>query len=122
MDGLLLPGYVTSIRSLKDGSVVLSIETQELSPMKAGEVFSLRGKLLAMYLSAKDTITQRELDQVDKVQLDMPGKTSSQRVRNILYRIWEVQPEGFKTFEQFYMAKQEQHITALKETLDSLTT
>jgi hypothetical protein len=73
MEGLLLPGYVTSIRSLKDGSVVLSVETQELSPMKAGEVFSLRGKLLAMYLSAKDTITQRELDQVDKVQIDMPG-------------------------------------------------
>jgi hypothetical protein len=56
------------------------------------------------------------------VQIDMPGKTSSQRVRNILYRIWEVQPEGFKTFEQFYMAKQEQHITALKDTLESLTT
>lgn len=122
MDGLLLPGYVTSIRGLKDGSIVLSIETQELSPMKAGEVFSLRGKLLAMYLSTKETVSQRELDQVDAVQVDMPGKTLSQRVRNVLYRIWEVQPEGFKSFESFYSAKQEAHIKALKETLESLTT
>ena len=121
MDGLLLPGYVTSIRGLKDGSIVLSIETQELSPMKAGEVFSLRGKLLAMYLSVKETVSQRELDQVDAVQVDMPGKTLSQRVRNVLYRIWEVQPEGFKSFESYYAAKQEAHIKALKETLDSLT-
>lgn len=121
MNGLLLPGMVTSIRSLKDGSISLLIETQELTPSKAGEVFSLRGKLIAMYLSPKETIAQREIDQIDAVDVDLPGKTKSQRVRNVLYRIWELQPDGHKTFESYYNFQMEKHITDLKSVLETLT-
>lgn len=81
MTGLLLPAIVTSLRTLKDGSISILFETQELSPAKAGEVFSYRGKLVALYISPKETIPQRELDQIDSVDVDLPGKTKSQRVR-----------------------------------------
>lgn len=121
MNGLLLPAIVNSIRSLKDGSVSIQVETQELSPSKAGEVFSMRGKLIAMYLSPKETIAQREIDQVDSVDVDLPGKTKSQRIRNVLYRIWELQPDGHKSFESYYNQVQERHITELKSVLEQLT-
>lgn len=121
MNGILLPAMVTSIRSLKDGSVSVCLETQELSPMKAGEIFSLRGKLIAAYLSPKETIPQRELDQIDSVDVDLPGKTKSQRVRNVLYRIWELSPDGHKTFESYYNFVMERHINELKTALDALT-
>lgn len=122
MDGMLLPAIVSSIRSLKDGSVSVMLETQELSPAKAGEIFSFRGKLIACYISPKETIAQREIDQIDAVDVDLPGKTKSQRVRNVLYRIWELDPEGHRTFESFYNAKMEAHINDLKTVLDHLTT
>lgn len=122
MTGLLFPAIVSSLRSLKDGSISIMLESQELSPAKAGEIFSYRGKLVAAYISPKETIPQRELDQIDQIEVDLPGKTKSQRVRNVLYRIWELQPDGHKTFESFYNDKMEKHITDLKQTLDQLTT
>jgi hypothetical protein len=117
MNGLLLPGIVSSIRSLKDGSVSICVETQELSPHKAGELFSLRNKVIAMYLSEKDTIPQKELDQVDNIEVDSGGKSQSQRLRNVLYRVFEQQPEGYKEFDLFYRAKTEKIIEHLKSKL-----
>jgi hypothetical protein len=117
MNGLLLPAIVSSIRSLKDGSVSVCVETQEITPMKAGELFSLRNKVVVMYLSEKDTIPQKELDQVDSLEVDTGGKSQSQRIRNVLYRVFEQQPEGYKDFELFYRAKTEKIIEHLKSKL-----
>lgn len=122
MNGIILPAILGSIRSLQDGSLKLCFDSQELSPANVGEIFSHRGKLVALYISPKETIPQREIDQIDSVDVDMPGKTKSQRVRNVLYRIWELQPEGHKTFEGYYAQKMEEHINNLKTVLDQLTT
>lgn len=117
MDGLLLPSVVSSIRSLKDGSVSVGIETQELSPAKAGELFSLRNKVVMMYLSPKDVITNQELKQVDSIDAEMNGKSQSQRIRAVLYLLHQHEPEGFKTFEEYYRAKTERIIEHLKTKL-----
>jgi hypothetical protein len=122
MDGLILPGIVTYIRSKVDGSLSVTVETQELSPSKAGELFSLRGKVIALYMSSKEIISQKEMDQVDSIDADLSGKTKSQRLRAVLYRIWEQENEGHKTFESFYASKMEGHITNLKQHLQQLTT
>lgn len=122
MNGILLPAIVSSIRSLNDGSIKITMDTQELSPAKAGEIFSLRGKLIACYISPKETVAQREIDQIDAVDVDLPGKTKSQRVRNVMYRIWELDPQGHKTFDSYYNFHMEKHITDLKTVLDQLTT
>lgn len=122
MNGIILPAILGSIRSLQDGSLKLCFDSQELSPSNVGEIFSHRGKLVALYISPKETIPQREIDQIDSVDVDMPGKTKSQRVRNVLYRIWELEPEGHKNFDSFYNTKMEAHITSLKQHLDTLVT
>jgi len=122
MNGIILPAILGSIRSLQDGSLKLCFDSQELSPANVGEIFSHRGKLVALYISPKETIAQRELDQIDSLEVDLPGKTKSQRVRNCLYRIWELQPDGHKTFESYYSFHMEKHISELKTVLDQLTT
>jgi hypothetical protein len=115
MEGLLLPVVISSIRSLKDGSVSVCVETQELSPAKAGELFSLRKKVAMMYLSPKDVITQKEMDQVNAITADLPqGKTPSKRMYNVLYILWKQDPEGYKDFQLYYMAKMEDYIENLK--------
>ena len=102
MTGLLLPTIVTAIRTKVDGSLSLTAETQELSPSKAGELFSFRGKVTMMYLSPKETISQKEIDQVNAIDSEIDGKTPSQRLRNVIYVLFTQQPDGYKDFDSFY--------------------
>lgn len=117
MEGLLLPVVVSSIRSLKDGSVSVCVETNELSPGKAGELFSLRNKVAMMYLSPKDVITQKELAQVDSITPEDRGKTPSARMRGVLYILWKQDNEGYKDFPMYYVSKMEKFISELKNNI-----
>ena len=115
MNGILLPIIVTSIRTRVDGSISVAIDTQELSPSKAGELFSIRGKPGMMYLSPKDVISQKEIDQVNAIDAEIEGKTPSKRLRDVLYVLFTQQPEGFKQFDEFYKYK----MTAITDHLKS---
>ena len=118
MNGLLIPAIVTTIRSLKDGSISFTCETQEMSSRKVGELFNLRNKLIVAYLSEKETIPQKEIDQIDVLQPDMPGKkTQSQRLRAVLFRLFEQEPSGYTDFEQFYKARTDLIIEQIKAKL-----
>lgn len=104
MNGILLPAYIENIATRKDKTVKLTLGTQELSPSKAGELFSLSNNLVVAYISQKD-IGQKEIDQVDKLDPEFGGKTQSQRLRNVLYKLFEQSAEGFKDFNTYYQSK-----------------
>jgi ABC-type methionine transport system ATPase subunit len=120
-EGLLLAAIVENVSTRRDGTLKITFGCQEMSSSKSGELVSMQNKVIAIYISPKETIPQSVLDTVDNVDIDMPGKTKSQRQRAVLYRIWELQKEGHKTFESFYAYKMEAHISDLKGVLDSLT-
>jgi hypothetical protein len=113
MNGLLIPTYVENITTRKDKSVKITLGTQELSPGKAGELFNLMNSLAMTYISPKD-VSQKEIDQVDKLDPELEGKTQSQRIRNVLYKLFEQNSEGFKTFDTYYKSKTEMYIEHLK--------
>lgn len=121
-EGLLLAAIVENVSTRRDGTLKITFGCNEMSSSKSGELVSMQNKVVALYISSKETIPQAVLDHVDSVDCDMPGKTKSQRVRAVLYRIWELQKEGHKTFESYYSAKMEEHINNLKGVLESLTT
>lgn len=115
MDGIILPIIITQIRSKVDGSISVTIETQELSPTKAGELFSLRGKVAMMYLSPKEVVTQKEMSQIDAISAETPkGKTPSNRMRNVLFLLWKQDNEGYKDFPMYYEVKMNRYIEDLK--------
>jgi hypothetical protein len=117
-DGVLLPVLIQGIRTKVDGSISLTVETQELSPSKVGEVFSLRKKIAMMYLSPKDVVTQKEMDQVNAINADIPGgKTPSKRMHNVLFILWKQDPEGYKDFNLYYLNKMEKFIEELKQNI-----
>lgn len=117
MTGLLLPIIVTSIRTRVDGSLTVCVETQELSSSNAGELFTLRGKPAMMYLSPKETISQKEIDQVNAIDAEIDGKTPSQRLRNVIYVLFTQQPNGYEDFDTFYKNKMGAIIDHLKSKL-----
>lgn len=106
MTGTLLPVVIGSIRSLKDGSVSVTMETQELSPVKAGELFGLRNKIAYVYVSERQ-IEDNEKKVVDSLDPELKGKTPGQRLRAVLYRRWEQDNEGYKDSDSYYRAKME---------------
>lgn len=122
IDGLLLAAQVENVSTRRDGTLKLTLGCQELNQSRAGELISMQNKVCAVYVSVKESVPQNIIDMVDETSVDVPGKTKSQRQRAVLYRIWEVQKEGFKTFEGYYAAKMEEHISNLKQTLEALTT
>lgn len=69
--------------------------------------------LAVTYISPKD-VNQKEIDQVDKLDPELEGKTQSQRIRNVLYLLFEQNNEGFKTFDTYYKSKTELYIEHLK--------
>lgn len=113
MNGLLLPVQIESVSTRKDRTVKLVLGSQELSPSKAGEVFQLLNTVAIAYICPKG-IDQKEIDQVDRLDAEFEGKTQSQRIRSVLYKLHEQDNEGFKTFDDYYRSKTEKFIEHLK--------
>lgn len=114
--GILLPAYVENISTRKDKTVKITLSTQELTPEKAGDLFSILNKLVCSYFSIKD-IDQDEIDMVDKINPEFGGKSQSQRLRSVLYLLWEAKNDGFKDFNNYYHFKTEEIISHYKSKL-----
>lgn len=117
MDGTLIAAQIGSIRSLVDGSVSLTLTTPELSPGKAGELFSLRNKVAYCYISANQ-IENNEKKMVDGLEPELKGKRPSERLRAVLYLNWKDNNEGYPDSESHYRAKMEAIIDTYKSNLN----
>lgn len=120
-DGLLLAAQVEGVMTRRDGTLKITLGCQEMSQSKSGELLTMQNKVCAVYISQKEVISQAVLDMVDQSDVDLPGKTKSQRQRAVLFRIWELDHQGHKTFESYYSSTMEKHINDLKEHLNQLT-
>lgn len=118
MNGILIPATIENITTRADRSVKIAIATQELSQGKAGEIFGLLNNIAIVYISPKE-ISQSELDQVDKLDPEFTGKTQSQRIRAVLYKLFEQNSEGFKDFDSYYRSKTDKYIEHLKAKINS---
>lgn len=117
LEGTLIPVIIGGIRSLKDGSVSMTLETQELSSGKAGELFSLRNKIAYCYISARQVETS-EMKMVDSLEPELKGKTPSQRLRAVMYLNWKQDNEGYPDSESYYRSKLENIIETYKSNLN----
>jgi len=49
---------------------------------------------------------------------DKKPKSQSARLRHVLFRLWEQEPQGFDNSEDYYQAQMERIITHFKSKLD----
>lgn len=115
MKGILLPAYVEGIASRKDKTVKIILGTQELDPEKAGELFGINGQLVTTYLNPTG-ISEEDIEAIDSLEPDLPGKSPSQRLRAVLFLMWKDNPQGFKdqhTHYLHYMDKIIEHYKSL---------
>src|SRR5437899_870762 len=103
MTGTILSCEVEKISTRADGTLAIGLGTPELSPSVIAELFGYRKKVMACYLSPKETISQNEINQVDQLDPDLPNKKKqSQRIRDVLFILFKQSSEGFKDFEGYY--------------------
>ncbi len=116
---LILPAFLESYRSLKDRTLKLTYETSELTPEQISNLHISVNKagFLAFHTDMFATKQLQALTEME-VDYDDPGKTPSKRLRGVLYRNWEQDPEGYKTFEDYYRSKMEIILVHFKGKLD----
>ena len=116
---ILIAAQLESFRSLKDRTLKLSFITNEPTPEDLQEIAKCSGQF--GFLAFKDeAFNNEEIEIVETLKADFEetGKTESQRLRGVLYRLWEQKPEGYKIFADFYRAKMETLINHFKTKLD----
>lgn len=116
---LTIPVIFKSFRSLVDKTLSITFETSEISPADVGQLATKQGTF--GYLAFKDepfTDVEKEALEALKTDFDDKGKTHGQRLRAVLYRLWEKDNEGRKVFHDYYIAKMETLIDHFKGKLD----
>jgi len=116
LEGILIACEVSRINSLVDGTLSITIGTPEIAPAKVGEIYGLRKKSCFVYFSSKQ-IGANEIKVVDSLDPELKSKTPGQRLRGVLYRMWEQDNEGYKDSNSHYIAKMELIIETYKANL-----
>jgi len=110
-----VPVIIEKIESMADRGWGLKLHTRELTPPEAGLLSSLKGKEVWAVMAEREILP--EDIKVSKERVERGEKTPSQRLRAVLFVLWE-QTEKTSDFDTFYRQKVEQFIDKIKEKLD----
>lgn len=111
---LIIPANLESLSTLKDGTIKLVFETQELRPDDVGLLFSYRKGL--GYLAFKpETFNADQIELIDKLKVeDFENKAPSKRMRDILFRLWQQNNSGYTDFNLYYHSRMNNMCEMLK--------
>lgn len=118
---LALPGIVTKIGTTRDKSFVITFETQDKATLndsqKALIVDLLDEYVTAAFKPTEEGKTDPEVLDVPDITPEFKGdKTPSQRLRAVLYVLWE-QQKIQEPFEAYYRRQVEKVIDSVKAKL-----
>lgn len=110
---------VEKIETRADQTLKVSLGTQELSEQDEQDLFSLRKSGLVKVLISSDEITEQQKEAVSSVELEAPkGKSPSQRLRAVLWRVWSENMDKYRDFDDYYQHEMERIIEHYKTKLD----
>ncbi len=104
MKKILFPAYLDNFSPRKDKSFALKFVTQELSNEQLLQVNSMRDKFGYLLFKEEVEVTPEEIKSVDslKTEFASKGKSNSQRLREVFYRLWQQDSKGYATAEEHY--------------------
>jgi len=115
---IIIPAQLDSLRTLADKTLKVTFETNELNPQ---DLLGLMENLHQFgYLAFKKEPfkeDEKEMMQELKSDFDFKGKTSSQRLRSVLYVMFQNNNEGFDSSVKHYEHWMERIITQMKTKL-----
>lgn len=116
---LLIGGILESVRTLKDKTLKITFETNEPNPEQFMGIAS-SVQQFGFIAFKNDPFTSNEKKEIEALEASYEDnqKTHSQRLRGVLYRLWEQQNEGYQDFDSFYKFKMESLINHFKSKLE----
>ena len=115
---ITLSAQIQSLNSRVDRSWRLTLGTQELSPDMIGTLGSMQNQVCFVAINPDPfTTKQKEIIENTKAELSDNGKTHGQRLRGVLYRMWEQDNEGHKDFHDYYIIHMDKIISHFKTKL-----
>jgi hypothetical protein len=104
----------------KDKCVTLRFITQEKSPEEIMHIHQMLDGFGYLYFRAEEQLSKEEIDELDALETDLydQPKTQSQRIRGVLFKMWEQDNKGYSQFKDFYKHHTEKIIEWLKKKLD----
>ena len=115
---LQLESYIQSVRTLLDSGLKLTIITPELSAEDATKLFALKGKQGWM-LFKETAFSESDIINLPTEIKEFKGdKTPAQKMRAIIYKIWETNTDRKKPFPDYYNSYMFKLNEALKEKIN----
>ncbi len=115
---IIIPAQLDSLRTLADKTLKVTFETQELNPQ---DLLGLMENLHQFgYLAFKNEpfkADEKKMMNDLKSDFEFKGKSSSQRLRGVLFVMWQNEPEGFDSSVKHYEHHLEKIITNFKTKL-----
>lgn len=118
MPNVQLPALISGLATLKDGSIKIVLETRELSGEHSAALFDMRNAEAWVIIAPSEINEEDVVLPTERADPSIGKKTPSQRLRAVLYRLWEQNPKGVD-FESFYRTTLEKVIDQFKERLDA---
>lgn len=98
---IVIAAQLENMATRRDRTLKLIFGTNELPPKQAGEILAMANSLC--YLAIKpETFTKEEESNISKLKAEPVGKSKSQLLRGVLFRMWEQNNEGFDTADKHY--------------------
>ena len=91
-------------RSVQDGTLKVTLALNEMKPETSAKVMQMVHKSVTVAIS-EQAITEDFLKGLDEIKPELPTKepkTKSQRLRAVLYRVWETNNTTFETHTAHY--------------------
>ena len=118
---IYLPCIIEGIATRSDKTIKVVLGTQELDPATAAELFRLHQSMA--YVGIKEEMfNHAERDLIEKLEADSveyQAKTPSQRLRAVMYKMFQQDPQSFADFTRFYEYQMERMISHFKSKLDA---
>lgn len=114
---ITFPGHISKISTMADRTLRWQIDmARELSDEEMAQAFRFRG-MDASIAFKESPFTDEEVQGLPDAPFEKQ-KTPSQRLRAVLYRVWEVSAAGGLLFDDWYRVEMERIINAQKEKLE----
>ena len=110
---------IAKLETMTDGLKMI-VYTNEVAPDEMATLMTLKGKQGNMlFAPAKYKFSDEDLKDLPEVEVEKGEKHPSQRLRAVLFRLWEQRdPNKTKTSDEYYRDYMERLIDKIKEQLN----
>ncbi len=105
---ITIPSQIVGFQTLKDGTMKVTLETNELNPEQSLAIFSLVNKLVYAGFELKP-FEDEEMGLLDSMESDFEdniheyiSKTQARRLGSVFYILFKQDNKGYEDFRDYY--------------------